>query len=230
MADPANFQTLREEIVTCRRCPRLVTYRERVAVERKREFAAETYWGRPVPGVGDPRARLLVVGLAPAAHGANRTGRMFTGDRSGGFLVGALYRAGYASQPTSAHRRDGLRYTDLYLSAAVRCAPPDNRPRPEERAACRPFLTSEIRLLGQLRAVLALGAVAWEESLSAASEAFGSTVPRPPFAHGACVPLGNGRPLVYASYHPSPQNTQTGRLTASMFESLLRRIRAGYTR
>jgi uracil-DNA glycosylase family 4 len=206
-----------------------VTYRERVAVERKREFAQEVYWGRPVPGVGDPSARLLVVGLAPAAHGANRTGRMFTGDRSGAFLVGALFRAGYASQPSSVHRGDGLRYTDLYLSAAVRCAPPDNHPRPEERVACRPFLESEMRLLGQLRAVLALGGIAWEECLAAASAVYGTPVPHPPFAHGACVPMGAGKPLLHASYHPSPQNTQTGRLTSSMFEELLRRVRAGYT-
>jgi len=229
VGDPGTFQVLREAVVGCRRCPRLVAHRERVAKERKREFASETYWGRPVPGVGDPSARLLVVGLAPAAHGANRTGRMFTGDRSGAFLVGGLYRAGYANQPASTHRGDGLRYTDLYLSAAVRCAPPDNRPRPEERDACRPFLEAEIRLLGRLRAILALGGVAWEESLQAAARVFGTPVPAVPFAHGACAPLGAGRPLVFASYHPSPQNTQTGRLTPAMFDALLARIRAGYT-
>ena len=223
-----SLRGIREEIVACRRCPRLVSYRERIARERKPEFAGEEYWGRPVPGFGDPEARLVVVGLAPAAHGANRTGRLFTGDRSGAFLGGALYRTGYANQPTSVRRSDGLHYTDLYLSAAVRCAPPDNRPRPEERSACLPFLTRELRLLSRVRAVLALGAFAWEATLEAAAEAYGVPRPKVPFAHGVAVTLGPGRPMIYASYHPSPQNTHTRRLTEAMLTGLLERIRGGY--
>lgn len=198
-------------------------------MEKKAEFATEAYWGRPVPGFGDPGARLLVVGLAPAAHGSNRTGRVFTGDRSAAFLVRALFRAGFASQPSSVRRGDGLRYTDLYLTAAVRCVPPDNRPRPEERAACAPFLERELRLLSNLRAVLALGGFAWESCLELLAAVYGVPRPRTPFAHGACVALGAGRPLLYGSYHPSPQNTNTGRLTGPMLEELLDRIRAGFS-
>jgi uracil-DNA glycosylase family 4 len=216
---------LRDEVVACRRCPRLVTYRERVAAERKREFRAETYWGRPVPGFGDPAARLVAVGLAPAAHGSNRTGRVFTGDRSAAFLVRGLYDAGFASQPTSLRRGDGLSYRDLYLTAAVRCAPPDNRPKPEERAACEPFLLREFRLLTNARAYLALGGFAWDATLDAAARCFDVPRPKVPFAHGVAAPLGPGRPIVWASFHPSPQNTNTGKLTSAMFVDLLRRIR-----
>jgi uracil-DNA glycosylase family 4 len=223
-----SFGRLREDIVGCRLCPRLVAYRERVARERKREFAEESYWGRPVPGFGDPAARLVIVGLAPAAHGANRTGRVFTGDQSGAFLVEALYAAGFANQPRSMHRGDGLRYGDVYVNAAVRCVPPDNRPRPDERSACAPFLLRELRLLDQTRAILALGGFAWDATLDSVPELFGIPRPRITFAHGACAPLGPGRPLVYGSYHPSPQNTNTGRLTRAMLVSLLERIRLGY--
>jgi uracil-DNA glycosylase family 4 len=227
MADDT-LQRLREEVVACRRCPRLVTYRERVARERKREFQNETYWGKAVPGFGDPNARLVGVGLAPAAHGSNRTGRVFTGDRSAAFLVRGLYDAGFASQPSSTHRGDGLSYRDFYLTAAVRCVPPDNRPRPDERDRCRPFLERELRLLSNARAYLALGGFAWEATLEAAAARF--EVPRPDvaFAHGAAAPLGPGKPIVWASYHPSPQNTNTGKLTRGMFADLLGRIRAGY--
>ncbi len=225
MAAADTFIRVRDEIIACRRCPRLVACRERVAREKKRAYRDEVYWGRPVPGFGDPSARLVVIGLAPAAHGANRTGRMFTGDRSAAFLVQGLYAAGYANQPTSLRRGDGLHYTDAYISAAVRCVPPDNRPTPEERAACLPFLERELALLSRARALLALGGFAWDATLEAAARCYGGERARSAFAHGACVPLGPGRPLLWGSYHPSPQNTNTGRLTAAMFADLLRRIR-----
>jgi uracil-DNA glycosylase family 4 len=219
---------VREEVLACRRCPRLVTFRERVAVERKREFAGEIYWGRPVPGFGDPRARLVVVGLAPAAHGSNRTGRVFTGDRSAAFLVRAFHEVGFANQPTSTHRGDGLHYSDLYLTAAVRCVPPDNRPKPEELTNCLPYLVREFQELREARAYLALGGFAWGATLSAASLVHGIPRSNVAFSHGACAVLGPGRPLVYGSYLPSPQNTNTGRLTGPMLTGLLRRIREGY--
>jgi uracil-DNA glycosylase len=217
---------LRDEIVRCRRCPRLVEYRERVARERKREFRLQEYWGRPVPGFGDPNARLLVVGLAPAAHGANRTGRLFTGDRSATFLVQALFDTGFANQATSERRSDGLHYRDLYLSAAVRCVPPGNQPTPAERDACRPFLVRELTLLPELRAILALGGFAWESLLDAVGPAFHVERPRVPFRHGACAPLGPGLPIAWAAFHPSPQNTNTGKLTPAMMNELLRRVRS----
>ncbi|HZY71152.1 MAG TPA: uracil-DNA glycosylase family protein [Thermoplasmata archaeon] len=169
------------------------------------------------------------MGLAPAAHGANRTGRVFTGDRSGAFLTRALHANGFASQPTSTHRGDGLRYTDAYVTAAVRCAPPENRPRPDEQGRCLPFLVRELRLLENARAYLALGAFAWEATLDAAADRCGVARPTTPFGHGACAPLGAGRPLVWASYHPSPQNTNTGKLTQAMLVDLLDRIRASWT-
>ncbi len=230
MSTSDTFARLREEIVVCRRCPRLVAYRESVAREKKRQYRAEPYWGRPVPGFGDPDARLVVVGLAPAAHGANRTGRVFTGDRSASFLVSAFHATGFANQPTSTHRGDGLHYTDLYLTAAVRCAPPGNHPDPRERANCLPFLEREIRLLSRARAYLALGGFAWEATLETAARVHGVDRPRVAFAHGACAPLGPGKPLVWASYHPSPQNTNTGKLKPEMLVGLLRRIRDSYAR
>lgn len=210
-------------------CPRLVRYRERIAREKKREFSSETYWGRGVPGFGDPNARLVVVGLAPAAHGSNRTGRMFTGDRSAAFLVRAFHAAGFANQPTSRHRGDGLRYTDLYLTAAVRCAPPDNRPLPTERVHCAPYLEREFRLLTNARALLCLGGFAWDAVRDVAPRVYGGARPATPFAHGACASLGPSRPLLWASYHPSPQNTNTGKLTHAMLVELLQRIRATAT-
>jgi uracil-DNA glycosylase family 4 len=219
---------LRDEIVVCRRCPRLVRFRERVARERKREFADEKYWGRPVAGFGDPGARLVVVGLAPAAHGANRTGRVFTGDRSAAFLVRGLHTTGFANQATSVRAGDGLRYTDAWVTAAVRCVPPDNRPRPDERDRCLPFLAREFRLLPRTRAYLALGGFAWEATLTTASTVHHVSLPRVAFAHGACAPLGPGLPLVWGSYHPSPQNTNTGNLTAQMFSDLLERIKGSW--
>jgi uracil-DNA glycosylase family 4 len=224
-----SLERIRQEVVVCVRCPRLVRYRASIARERKREFRDQEYWGRGVPGFGDPSARLVVVGLAPAAHGSNRTGRVFTGDRSAAFLVRAFHAVGYANQTTSVNRGDGLRYRDLYLTAAVRCAPPGNRPTPGEQSACAPYLEREFRLLSNTRAVLALGGFAWDAVRHAAPKAFGGTVPPTPFAHGACAPLGEGRPLLWASYHPSPQNTNTGKLTAPMLIDLLRRIRASYS-
>ncbi|HTT15154.1 MAG TPA: uracil-DNA glycosylase [Thermoplasmata archaeon] len=223
-----SLDRIRAEVVACRQCPRLVAYRERVARERKREFRLQEYWGRPVPGFGDPNARLVAVGLAPAAHGSNRTGRVFTGDRSAAFLVRAFYEAGFANQPTSLARGDGLRYQDLYLTAAVRCAPPDNRPTPVERARCAPFLARELRCLTETRAILALGGFAWDALQESVAHVYVTPPTRTPFAHGACVVLGPGRPLLWASYHPSPQNTQTGKLTLPMLVELLQRIRAGY--
>jgi uracil-DNA glycosylase family 4 len=223
-----SFRVIRDEIVACRCCPRLVSYCERVARERKRAYREQEYWGRPVPGFGDPNARLVVVGLAPAAHGANRTGRVFTGDRSAAFLVHALHSAGFANQPTSVARGDGLRYSDAYITAAVRCAPPDNRPRPDERARCIRFLERELALLRNARAYLALGGFAWDALRDAAAEVHGVPRPSVPFGHGACAILAPGKPLLFGSYHPSPQNTNTGKLTSPMLVGLLERIRGGW--
>jgi uracil-DNA glycosylase len=223
-----SFDRVRAEVVACSRCPRLVRYRGRVALEKKREFRNDEYWGRGVPGFGDPEARLVAVGLAPAAHGSNRTGRVFTGDRSAAFLVRAFHAAGFANQPTSVRRGDGLRYTDLYLTAAVRCAPPDNRPTPSERSNCARFLERELALLTNARAILALGGVAWDAVRDIVPAVYGGPRPETPFAHGACVALGGGRPLLWASYHPSPQNTNTGKLTQEMLVGLLRHIRASF--
>ncbi|GBD30860.1 hypothetical protein HRbin32_01971 [bacterium HR32] len=221
-------------MVVCRRCPRLVAYRERVAREKKREFQDWVYWGKPVPGFGDPQARVLLVGLAPAAHGANRTGRMFTGDLPNGasvWLVRALYQAGFANQPTSLHRDDGLRLRDAYVTAAVRCAPPQNQPTPEELGRCFPFLVREFALLPRVRVVVALGAVAFATVLRLLAS-FGVELPRPKprFAHGALYRFpgqvqGRPAPAVLCTYHPSRQNTQTGRLTARMLDSVFRRAR-----
>jgi uracil-DNA glycosylase family 4 len=219
---------LREEIVACRRCPRLVTFRERIAREKKREFRSEEYWGRPVPGFGDPLGRLVVVGLAPAPHGGNRTGRIFTGDRSAAFLVKALYATGFANQPTSRYRQDGLRYTDCWVTAAARCAPPDNRPRPDERDRCLPYLAREFRLLPKTRAYLALGGFAWDAVRSVAAQMYEAPKVRVPFGHGACAPLGRGAPLLWGSYHPSPLNTNTGKLSQEMLVGLLSRIRESW--
>jgi len=219
---------VRDEVVQCRRCPRLVAYRERVGRERKREFRDQTYWARGVPGFGDPHARLVAVGLAPAAHGSNRTGRVFTGDRSAAFLVRAFYTAGFANRPTSVARGDGLAYRDLYLTAAVRCVPPGNQPTASEASACAPYLQRELHLLSETRAILALGGFAWTAVKQAAARAYDVGVPSTPFAHGACASLGPGKPLLWASYHPSPQNTNTGKLTQPMLVDLLRAILASF--
>jgi uracil-DNA glycosylase len=220
----AALRVLHDEIVSCRKCPRLVEYRERTAREKRRAFREWTYWGRAVPGFGDSRAQLFIIGLAPAAHGANRTGRMFTGDRSGDFLYRLLHRAGFASQPTSVSRDDGLTLHNAYLGATCRCAPPDNKPLPEEIARCRPYLERELELL-QPRAILALGKIAWDGYLDIL-KAHGRITFRSayPFSHGAVAKLPAGLPQLFASYHPSQQNTQTGRLTEAMFLGVLQRI------
>ncbi len=221
-----SFARLHAEVVACRTCPRLVAYRERVAREKVRRYRDEAYWGKPLPGLGDPTARLMIVGLAPAAHGGNRTGRMFTGDRSGDFLFSALHRAGFASQPLSRQRGDGLRLTDCYITAAVRCAPPENKPTPREQTNCRPYLIRELRLLAGLRVVVALGRIGFDAFLRA-WRAGGRPLPpeRPRFGHGTAAELPDGTWLV-AAYHPSQQNTQTGRLTPAMLDGVFNRAKA----
>ncbi len=211
------------EIAACRACPRLVAWREAAAANPPRRFRGQRYWARPVPGFGDPRARLLVVGLAPAAHGGNRTGRVFTGDASGDFLFAALHRAGLANQARSLSRRDGLVLNGAYVAAAARCAPPDNKPTPAEFERCRPFLVREIALLPRLSVVLALGAHAWRAAIEALVET-GAPRPRPlpKFAHGAELEIGGKR--LIASYHVSQQNTFTKRLTPAMLDEILRKI------
>ena len=227
------LQELEREVVECRRCPRLVAWREQVARERKAAFADQEYWGRPLPGFGDPQARVLVLGLAPAAHGANRTGRMFTGDRSGEFLYAAMWRAGLADRPASVSRDDGLRLRDAWVSAAVRCAPPANKPTPEERDACLPWSVRELELLAGVSVILCLGAFAWDAALrlsAAVTAGDGSGAqplvlprPRPRFAHGA--EYGGARYMLLGCYHPSQQNTFTGRLTEAMIDKVLARAR-----
>ncbi|HVO25738.1 MAG TPA: uracil-DNA glycosylase [Candidatus Margulisiibacteriota bacterium] len=216
---PADLAALCTEVVACRRCPRLVQHRERVAREKRRAFRDWEYWGRPLPGFGDPAARLLVIGLAPAAHGGNRTGRIFTGDRSGDWLYATLHRFGFANQPTSAHREDGLRLTDAWVTAAARCAPPDNKPTPEEFDNCRPFLVREFQLLPRVQVVVALGRTAFD-AFWAARQACGRALPRPRprFAHAAVYRLDDV--TLIGSYHPSQRNTQTGMLTQEMFDTV----------
>jgi uracil-DNA glycosylase family 4 len=224
---------LTREIEACRACPRLVAWREESAAKPPRRYAGEAYWARPVPGFGDPAARLLVVGLAPAAHGGNRTGRVFTGDSSGDFLFAALHRAGFASQPESIRRGDGLALTDAYVLAPVRCAPPDNRPTPDEFDRCRPFFVHELALLPDVRVVLSLGGLAWASTLRVLGDAGAAILrPAPAFGHGAVAPFdvpGRGPLLLLGSYHVSRQNTNTGRLTPAMFDLVLARARGALT-
>jgi uracil-DNA glycosylase family 4 len=209
---------LEREIVACRRCPRLVEWREKVASEKRAAYSSETYWGRPVPGFGDPKARLVVLGLAPAAHGANRTGRVFTGDRSGDFLFAALHRAGFANKPVSRHLQDGLRLSGAWISAAVRCAPPQNKPTPSERDACLPYAARELELL-DAKVVVCLGAFAWDAALR-----IFELSPKPRFAHAA--EAETGAVTLLGCYHPSQQNTFTGVLTPAMLDTVLRRARS----
>jgi uracil-DNA glycosylase len=222
-----NLETLAVKVARCRRCERLVEWRELVARERRAAFAQEQYWGRPLPGFGDPAARMLVFGLAPAAHGANRTGRMFTGDRSGDFLFAALWRAGFANQPTSVHRDDGLRLKEAWIGAAVRCAPPANRPTPAEREECLPWSVRELRLLRDVRIVLCLGAFAWDAALrllaASADPPAPLPRPRPRFGHGA--EFTAERYTLLGCFHPSQQNTFTGKLTEPMIDAVLGRAR-----
>jgi uracil-DNA glycosylase family 4 len=215
---------LEREVVACRACPRLVAWREEVARVKRAAFAAEPYWGRPIPGWGDPEARVLALGLAPAAHGGNRTGRIFTGDRSGDFLFAGLYRAGYANQPSSVARDDGLELRDLWMCAAVRCAPPANKPTPRERDTCLPYAVRELALQPRVRVIVCLGAFAWDAALrlvAAAGEALPR--PRPRFGHGAELDVGPW--TVLGCFHPSQQNTFTGVLTPAMLDDVLARAR-----
>jgi uracil-DNA glycosylase family 4 len=216
---------LAERVAACRLCPRLVAWREEAAANPPRRHRDERYWARPVPGFGDPRARIVVVGLAPGAHGANRTGRPFTGDRSGQWLYGAMHRAGLASQPTSTARDDGLRLRDAYVTAVVRCAPPANRPAPAERDRCLPYLDQELRLLERARVLVALGAFAWDGALRTLRD-LGHEVPRPKprFGHGAEAEIGPY--VVLGSYHVSQQNTFTGKLTREMLDAVFARARS----
>lgn len=216
------WEALTGDVIACRACPRLVAWREQVAREKRRAYRDWDYWGRPVPGFGDQAARLLIVGLAPGAHGSNRTGRMFTGDSSGETLYAALYRAGSASQPTAQHRDDGLRLTDAFITAIARCVPPGNRPTAEEIATCRPFLAREWTLMPQTRVILALGQMAFDGCLRLLREVGYDDVPRLKFGHGLSYSISSptGSRHLVASYHPSRQNTQTGRLTPAMLDEV----------
>ena len=215
------LELLQKRIVECELCPRLRAHCRAVAETKRRAYRDQEYWGRPVPSFGDPHAQLLIVGLAPGAHGANRTGRMFTGDASGDFLYSAMHATGWASQPTSAHRGDGLSLIDCYITAAGRCAPPDNKPRPDELQRCRPYLVEELRLLNRVQVIVALGRIAFETCLTV----FGAVKSRYVFKHDQQHELGDGQPLLISSYHPSQQNTSTGRLTQPMLRSVFRRAK-----
>ncbi len=221
----AGLRELEREVVACRRCPRLVAWREEVARVKRAAFAGEEYWGRPLPGFGDPDARVMLVGLAPAAHGGNRTGRIFTGDRSGDWLFGSLFRVGFANQPTSVARDDGLRLTGAWVTAAVRCAPPVNRPLPSERDNCLPYLVRELALLEGVRVIVALGSFGWDAALRAL-RSLGEPIPkpRPKFGHGASAQAG--RFTLLGCFHPSQQNTFTGKLTEPMIDAVLTQARS----
>jgi uracil-DNA glycosylase family 4 len=219
-----SLKILNERIVNCRKCPRLVLYRERVARVKRHAYREQTYWGCPVPGFGDPLAELVIIGLAPGAHGSNRTGRIFTGDRSGDFLYGQLHRAGFANQATSVSRDDGLALENAYISAVARCAPPANKPAPDEIRNCSPYLEEELDLL-KPRAILALGHIAWTQYLRVMQQC--GRILRASafkFSHGASYAMPSGLPRLFGSYHPSQQNTQTGRLTPAMFANVLKKI------
>ena len=222
---PAWLKVLNEEVIACTRCPRLVAYRELIAKEKRRAYRDCEYWGKPVPGFGDPKAAILVLGLAPGAHGSNRTGRPFTGDASGKFMYPVLYETGFANQPTAVSRGDGLVLTDLYITAAARCAPPDNKPLPQELANCSEYLDRELEGLKNLKVVVALGKIGFDSYLLHLKRK-GLITTRAPylFAHGASYKMPDGRTLL-ASYHPSNQNTQTGKLTEDMFSKIFERAR-----
>jgi uracil-DNA glycosylase len=220
------LKILNQEIVACVRCPRLVAYRAEIGRVKRRAYRDWDYWAKPIPGFGDPRARLLLIGLAPGAHGANRTGRMFTGDSSGDFLYKVLYATGFASQPTSTSRDDGLKLIDAYISAVARCAPPDNKPKLDEIRACRPYLERDLELLKRVEVVVALGRLAFDSYLGILREQ-GKIVRRSAFVfgHNAAYETGPGQPLLISSYHPSQQNTSTGKLTEAMFRDVFDRAR-----
>ncbi len=220
-----SFEELQRQIIACRLCPRLVTWREQVAQEKRRMYAEETYWGKPVPSFGSGDARLLLVGLAPAAHGANRTGRMFTGDRSGDWLYRALHKAGFANQPTSTHARDGLELIDCCITAVNHCAPPANKPTPEEMKNCRPYLCQELQGMANLKVVVALGKIAFDVVWKTSQDVWppsGKKLAKPKFGHGVEVGLPEGR-ILLGSYHPSQQNTFTGKLTEPMLDAIFER-------
>jgi uracil-DNA glycosylase family 4 len=220
------LERLEREIVGCRRCPRLVAWRERVAREKRAAFTDQEYWGRPIPGFGDPRARVLIFGLAPAAHGANRTGRVFTGDRSGDFLFASLHRTGFANQPVSLHAGDGLELRDAWITAAVRCAPPANKPTPQERDTCLPYAVRELELLPGVDVIVCLGAFAWDAALRLlAARGVAVPRPRPRFGHGVELELLSA-PLLLGCFHPSQQNTFTGKLTPAMVDAVFLHARA----
>ena len=225
MTSQQRLRQLECEIGACELCPRLKLWREGISVTKRRAYRDEPYWGKPVPGFGDPAARLLIVGLAPGAHGANRTGRVFTGDSSGDFLYSVLHHAGFASQPESTHRGDGMKLNSAWMSCAARCAPPDNRPTPVELATCRPYLERELALLKDIRVVVALGQIAFEQVLTALPPAASDLRARPKFGHGAAYRLVSSQWLL-ASYHPSRQNTNTGRLTPRMMLDVFLHARA----
>ena len=224
MKSAAALKVISDEVSACRLCPRLVPYREQVAREKRRAFRDWNYWGRGVPGFGDPQAQLFLLGLAPAAHGGNRTGRVFTGDRSGDFLYKALYKAGFANQATSVRRDDGLRLTNAYIAAAVRCAPPENKPLPSEILSCRPYLERELAIL-RPKAILALGRIAWDAYLDLLKQQGRVTSRSPyPFSHGAEAGIAPDLPHLFGVFHPSQQNTQTGRVTEAMYAEVLARV------
>ncbi len=217
------WRNLEQEQITCRKCPRLVDWREEVARVKRKAYLEWDYWGKPVPGFGDTNARVLVVGLAPGAHGANRTGRMFTGDGSGDFLFPALYKAGFANQPQALERGDGLQLEDMFIAAVCRCVPPGNKPKADEIGNCRPYLEQEIDLLSRLQVIVALGGIAFDQTLRIYRQRTGKKL-RFDFIHNGLNPLGEGLPWLVASYHPSRQNTQTGRLTESMFAEVWEKV------
>ncbi|TAK06806.1 MAG: uracil-DNA glycosylase [Candidatus Manganitrophaceae bacterium] len=220
--------SLQKEVIHCTQCPRLVQYCSEIARTKRRAYREEEYWGKPVPGWGDPDARLLMIGLAPAAHGGNRTGRVFTGDASGDFLFRALHKAGFANQPTSRHRKDGLQLKGAYLTAVVHCAPPDNKPLPAEVETCRRYLVEELTILTKVKAVLVFGKIALDGFRAALRESSGIDLPAAatPFQHGASYEIARSKPRLFISYHPSRQNTQTGRLTEPMFDAVFLKIQA----
>ena len=225
MNNEAALRVLTEEIIACRKCPRLVAHREKMAREKRRAYCDWTYWGKGVPGFGDPHAEVFLLGLAPGAHGSNRTGRMFTGDRSGDFLYAALHKAGFANQPNFSSRDDGLKLENAYISAAARCAPPDNKPLPNELANCRSYLERELNII-QPKVVLALGKIAWDSYLGILqTQGVIESRAKYSFAHGAEAKLPDTGPLVVGVYHPSQQNTQTGRVTTAMYAQVFERIK-----
>ncbi len=225
MSKPRSLPALNRQVVACRRCPRLVAWREETARVKRASFASEEYWAKPLPGFGDPEARILILGLAPAAHGGNRTGRIFTGDRSGDWLFASLHRTGFANQPESMGRDDGLRLKRCYITAAVRCAPPANKPSPLERDNCLPYLVAELALLDAVRVIVCLGSFAWDVALRALrARGIDPLRPRPRFGHGAAANVG-GQYELLGCYHPSQQNTFTGKLTEEMMDGVFERAR-----